>query len=239
MHREAGHGTKLCPLTWAPQPSRSRPSPRPAASALSHLTASSESSPGAAGQTPGGCEGDKLKLKIPSSCSFPFLAAALMGGASQVALVVKKLPTSAGDLRDTGSIPGWGRSPGGGHGNPLQYSCLENPIDRGAWHATVHRIAKSQTQLKRLSTDLRPRGHLPAPSSSSPGCSVAVSSLGHQVRSPGTSLTFPSSSTVAIWPFLLPPTTVSLARPPAWTQPLPGSALSTALSPGWRGGAAE
>ena len=52
------------------------------------------------------------------------------------------------DVRDTGSIPGLGRSPGGGHGNPLQYSYLENPMDRGAWQATVHRIAKSQTQLK-------------------------------------------------------------------------------------------
>ena len=49
---------------------------------------------------------------------------------------------SVGDL---GSIPGFGRSPGGGHGNPLQYSCLENPTDRGVWQATVHRIAKSQT----------------------------------------------------------------------------------------------
>ena len=217
-------------------PSPGCPSLRPAASALSHLTASSEFSPGAVGQTPGVCEMDKLKLKIPSSCSFPFLAAALMGRASQVALVVKKSPTSAGDLRDTGSIPGWGRSPGGGHGNPLQCSCLENPIDRGAWRATVHRTTTSQTQLKRLSTDSRPRGHLPAPSSSSLGCSVAVSSLGHQVRSPGTILTFPSSSTVAIWPSLLPhptPTGLSLACPPTWTQPLPCSALSTALSPGW------
>ena len=71
-------------------PSPGRPSPRPAASALSHLTTSSEFSPGAAGQTPGGCEGDKLKLKIPSSCSFPFLAAALMGGASQVALLLSR-----------------------------------------------------------------------------------------------------------------------------------------------------
>ena len=56
-----------------------------------------------------------------------------------------------GDVRDAGSIPGLGRS-GGGHGNPLQYSCLENPMDRGAWHATVHRVAESQTQLKQLST---------------------------------------------------------------------------------------
>ena len=51
----------------------------------------------------------------------------------------------------TGSIPGSERFPGGGHGNPLWYSCLENPMDRGAWQATVHRVAKSRTQLKRLS----------------------------------------------------------------------------------------
>ena len=72
--------------------------------------------------------------------------------ASQVALVVKNSLASAGDLTDMGSIPVLGRSPGGGHGNPLQYSCLENPMDRGAWQATVHGEAKSWTQLKRLST---------------------------------------------------------------------------------------
>ena len=65
--------------------------------------------------------------------------------ASLVALVVKNLCANAGDKRDSGSIPGLGRSPGGGHGNPLQYSCLENPMDRGAWWATVHRVTKSQT----------------------------------------------------------------------------------------------
>ena len=67
-------------------------------------------------------------------------------------LVVKSPSGNSGDIRDTGLIPGSGRCPGGGHGNLLQYSCLENPMDRGAWQATVHRIAKSQTQLKRLST---------------------------------------------------------------------------------------
>ena len=61
--------------------------------------------------------------------------------------MIKNLPASAGDVRDMGSIPGLGRFPGGGHGNPLQYSCLENPMDRGAWWATVHRITKSWTQL--------------------------------------------------------------------------------------------
>ena len=64
-------------------------------------------------------------------------------GASQVALVVKNLPANAGELRDAALIPGSGRSLGGGHGNPLQYSCLESPMDRGAWWATVHRVAKS------------------------------------------------------------------------------------------------
>ena len=66
----------------------------------------------------------------------------------RVALVVKNLPANAGDIRDTRSVPGSGRSPGGGHGNPLQYSCLENPMDRGAWWATVQGVVKSQTQLK-------------------------------------------------------------------------------------------
>ena len=66
-------------------------------------------------------------------------------------LEVKNLPASAGDVRDTSSIPGQEDPPGEGHGNPLQYSCLENPMDRGAWWATVHRVAKSWIQLKRLS----------------------------------------------------------------------------------------
>ena len=57
------------------------------------------------------------------------------------------LPANAGDLRDVSSIPGMGRSPGGGHSNPLQYSCLENPTDRGAWQATVHGVAESDTIL--------------------------------------------------------------------------------------------
>ena len=72
--------------------------------------------------------------------------------ASQVALVAKNLPANVGDSRDAGSIPGLGRSPGGGNGNPLQYSCLGNPTDRGAWQATVQGSQKSQTQLERLST---------------------------------------------------------------------------------------
>ena len=66
-------------------------------------------------------------------------------------LVGKKLPANEGDVRDTGLIPGSGRSPGGGHGNPVQYFCLKNPMDRGAWQAMGHRVTKSQTRLKRLS----------------------------------------------------------------------------------------
>ena len=68
--------------------------------------------------------------------------------------MVKNLPADAGDIKDTGSIPGLGRSPGGGHGTPLQYSCLKNPMDRGAWQATVPVFTKSQTRLKRLSTHI-------------------------------------------------------------------------------------
>ena len=65
--------------------------------------------------------------------------------------MVNNLPASAGDIRDVGLIPGSGRSPGGGHGNSLQYSCLENPMDRGAWWVALHRVAQSCTRLKRLS----------------------------------------------------------------------------------------
>ena len=59
-------------------------------------------------------------------------------------LVVKNLPANAGDVRDSGLIPGLGRSPRGRHGNPLQYSCLADPMDREAWRATAHRVAKSR-----------------------------------------------------------------------------------------------
>ena len=66
--------------------------------------------------------------------------------------MVKNPPANAGDEGQMGSIPGSGRSPGGEDSNLLQYSCLENPMDRGAWRATVHGITKSQTRLKELST---------------------------------------------------------------------------------------
>ena len=62
--------------------------------------------------------------------------------------VVKNPPANAGDTRDMGSIPGLGRSPGEGKSNPLQYSCLENPMDRGTWWAVVLGVAESQTQLR-------------------------------------------------------------------------------------------
>ena len=81
---------------------------------------------------------------MPHACKF-----------SQVALVVKNLAASEEDVRDAGVIPGSGRSPGGGQGNPLQYSCLENPMNRGAWWATVHGVTQSRTQLKQLSTHAR------------------------------------------------------------------------------------
>ena len=64
-----------------------------------------------------------------------------------MALVVKNPPANAADARDMGLIPGLGRSLGGGNGNPLQYSCLENRMDRGAWQATVHEFTESWTQL--------------------------------------------------------------------------------------------
>ena len=74
--------------------------------------------------------------------------------ASQVALVVKNLPANEGDTRDAGSIPGSGRSPGRGHGNTLQYSCLENAMDRGAWKPTVHGVTQRRTWLKWLSSSM-------------------------------------------------------------------------------------
>ena len=101
----------------------------------------------------------KGKKGGPLECRMPFPNLEYLHGwvpgvdrPSQVALVVKNPPASAGDIRDPGSISGSGRSPGGGHGNPREYSCLENPMNRRARGATVHRVAQSQTRLKRLST---------------------------------------------------------------------------------------
>ena len=72
--------------------------------------------------------------------------------ASQVVLEVKNLPANAGGKRDAGWILGWRRAPGGWRGNPFQYSCLENPLDRAAWPVTVRSVAKCQTRLKQLCT---------------------------------------------------------------------------------------
>ena len=71
--------------------------------------------------------------------------------------MIKNLPANAGDIRDSGLIPERGRSPGGGHGNPLQYYCLENPMDRGAQWATVHGVVKRPTRLKCLSAHTQAR----------------------------------------------------------------------------------
>ena len=88
-----------------------------------------------------GVKGNLGPMAASTQLSRVFTVPMLGPGASQAA------PAHAGDIRDVGSIPGSGRSSGGGHGNPLQYSCLKNSLDRGAWRATVHRSAKSQTQL--------------------------------------------------------------------------------------------
>ena len=92
--------------------------------------------------------------KSRDSCVYFFFAPPYTSClASQVGPVVKTLPANTGDGGHLGSIPGSGRPPGGGHGSPLQYSCLENPEDRGAWWAAAHRDTKTQTQQK------RPRAH--------------------------------------------------------------------------------
>ena len=79
---------------------------------------------------------------LRSSFSQSIMSAYYGARASKVALVIKNPAANAGNIRNVGSVPGLGRSPGGGHGNPLQYSCLENPMDRGAWWAIVHGVAK-------------------------------------------------------------------------------------------------
>ena len=91
----------------------------------------------------------KLKYSVPHEPSWVVFEWLCQG-----ARVVKNLPADAEDIRGKGSIPGSGRSPGGGKDNPLQYSCLKNPMDGGAWCARVHRVAKSQTSLKWLSSNL-------------------------------------------------------------------------------------
>ena len=102
-------------------------------------------------------------------------------GTSQVALVVKNVLINAGDVTDAGSIPGWGRSPGEGNGNPLQYSCLENPMERGAFYAIVLMVAKSRTRLKQLSTEALPGD--PVIKTELPMQGVRVWSLVEELRS--------------------------------------------------------
>ena len=76
--------------------------------------------------------------------------------ACQVMLVIQNPPDNAGDARDLGSITGSGRSPGGGNGNPRQYTCLQNSMDRGAWWATDHEVTKSRTQLSNRAQYIKP-----------------------------------------------------------------------------------
>ena len=91
-------------------------------------------------------EWDKEQLSGELAPSFAQTPGVL--GASQVVLMVKDPPVNAENIRDASSIPGLGESPGAGHGNPLWCSCLENPMDRGAWWATVHSVTKSWTRLR-------------------------------------------------------------------------------------------
>ena len=90
-------------------------------------------------------EKHKENRRSPFHASGYFRVCVWCLGIFQAALVIKNRPAKAGYVRDVGSIPGSGRSPGEGNGNPLQYSCLENPRDRGAWQGTVHRATKSHT----------------------------------------------------------------------------------------------
>ena len=91
---------------------------------------------------------DSLVSPRPSLAGIYYVINKCLPPCFPVGLVVKNPPFNA---RDTGSIPGWGRSPGGGNGNRAQHSCLENPMDRGAWRATVHGVEKSGTRLKQRS----------------------------------------------------------------------------------------
>ena len=97
---------------------------------------------------PGSSNGGTAEEKILALCREVLSNNYPCCGASHMAPVVKNPPANAGDIRDVGSIHGLGRSPEGGHGHPLQYSCLENPMAGGTWRAVVHGVAKNQTQLK-------------------------------------------------------------------------------------------
>ena len=90
---------------------------------------------------------EALTLTLRNYEFYSFLSVKIFRGASQVVLAVKNLPANAGNIKRHGFDTWSGRSSGGGNGNPLQYSCLENSVHRGAWRATVHRVAKSRTWL--------------------------------------------------------------------------------------------
>ena len=87
---------------------------------------------------------------------------------------VKNLPASSGDTGDGHSVPASGRSPGGSNGNPLQYSCLENPTDRGAWQATIHGVAKSQTQLSTYALECRSQSNSKSSCSSQDAMNINI-----------------------------------------------------------------
>ena len=93
----------------------------------------------------------RFAFKMANLANVVFYIYILLLQASQMALVIKNPLVNAGDIRDTGLIPGLGRSPGDGNGNPLQSSCLENPMDRGAWRATVRGVATESDTTERLS----------------------------------------------------------------------------------------
>ena len=111
-------------------------------------------------QAPGSCTHGVFQARVLewgaiAFCIGRFISLCLpLSRTPQVALVVKNLPANAEDIKDASSIPGFRSFPGGGHDNPLKYSCLENPMDGGAWEATVHGVAKSWTWLKCLSIPL-------------------------------------------------------------------------------------
>ena len=130
------------------------------------------------------------------------------------------------DAWDTGSIPGSERSPGGGHDNPLQYSCLENPMERGAWHATVHRAAKNQSQLKQLSTSRAVLGvHIsPMPQYLGMLVYMPLSNMGTDRRTK-TRLQMPSHSHL-FFSIISSTCKIEHKAPPAYLNSLPSSSSS-------------
>ena len=110
------------------------------AASLLHTTPQSSPQPHEA-------EGARLAQQVKSRWTFG-ICPRFSQGLPQVALVVKNPPANAGAVREEGLMPGSGRYPGVGNANPLQYSCLKYPMDRGSWWAIIHRVAKSWTQLK-------------------------------------------------------------------------------------------